>query len=662
MYIYCLNEINNLKDLNDHRVHKVSETRNVTIGRSEDSEADSIVVDDPTWRVSRKHAIIFFEDNHFYIENLSNNGTWLKNSEKDSDGNYIWNRYPKNKKVLLDNISVIRIHIYYFIVSKKQLTHNEYIDYAKKEKLLQKIVEKPTIIDTYTNRPEYLQSIFSRTIQQLKKITSCTEYNDLLKTSLEITKQFVQAKKAAIVLIDDAYKNAFTVADGLRNSHFNKKAIMYVIQNPDGNHFRENNIFCQPLIHLNELIGCLYFEDYRDLTDDDMNIVEMFSMHIAGALESVQIYETHNHSDEQLKKELREMGIVAENKEHFNLYKELEVYAKYDNFIYLIEGETGTGKELIAKYMHKKFGRKGEFIAVNCAAIPEELIESTLFGGKAGAYTGLDKDAEGFLKAADKGTIFFDEIGEMSSGFQSKMLRFFQERYFYRLGDSHNKIKVDVLIICGTNENLKLMKSEKKFREDLFYRIGMSFSTLPLREREDEIPYLVKYFIDQIYESNKEPRPKISDTTIKTFSKYNFSGNVRQLQKFIEFIYPPCSGKTIDKKTIQYYAKKYSLTTKNTLFLDQSLSLEEVKHRYLFQVLLNTPNYKVTKAIKVLGISKDSFHDNLANYLISILKKVDQDREKAAKILEIDFEVYEKIEKKVIERMNNKKMKMKKGE
>jgi two-component system response regulator PilR (NtrC family) len=200
----------------------------------------------------------------------------------------------------------------------------------------------------------------------------------------------------------------------------------------------------------------------------------------------------------------------------------------------LISGESGTGKELIARAIHYNSTRRGKFVSINCGALPENLLESELFGHERGAFTGAIREKRGLFAEADRGTIFLDEIGETSTGMQIKLLRVLQERVVRRVG-SNTEATVDVRVIAATNRELSESIQKGTFREDLFYRINVIPITLPpLRQRREDIPLLVDHFIAKYCKAIDLPPRKISSDAMRAIEKYNWPGNVRELENVIE--------------------------------------------------------------------------------------------------------------------------------
>jgi transcriptional regulator with PAS, ATPase and Fis domain len=201
----------------------------------------------------------------------------------------------------------------------------------------------------------------------------------------------------------------------------------------------------------------------------------------------------------------------------------------------LISGETGTGKELAARALHHSSPRRtNRFVAINCSAIPETLLEAELFGHVRGAFTGAVLTRQGRLEQAHKGTLFLDEIGTMSPGLQAKLLRVLQEREFERVGDSHT-IKIDVRVIAATHSDLTRMVADGAFREDLYYRLNVIPVKLPpLRDRREDIPLLVQHFLQKLCGELGRAAPMVSQDVLRRLMEYSWPGNVRQLENIVE--------------------------------------------------------------------------------------------------------------------------------
>jgi transcriptional regulator with PAS, ATPase and Fis domain len=213
----------------------------------------------------------------------------------------------------------------------------------------------------------------------------------------------------------------------------------------------------------------------------------------------------------------------------------------------MILGESGTGKELIAREIHRQSDRsEGPFITVNCAAIPETLLESELFGYKKGAFTGANQDKRGKFQVANGGTLFLDEIGDMPLLLQAKLLRAIQEREVEPVG-SERREKVDIRILAATNRDLAKMVAEKTFREDLYYRLNVvELRIPPLRDRTDDIPFLANYFVEKFSRLNHRQIAGISPAALRFLQNYRWPGNVRELENIMERAVLLCRDHQID--------------------------------------------------------------------------------------------------------------------
>jgi two-component system response regulator HydG len=237
--------------------------------------------------------------------------------------------------------------------------------------------------------------------------------------------------------------------------------------------------------------------------------------------------------DEVEPDELPETEMIGSTAGMIEIYKTVSQVAPTDATV-VIEGETGTGKELVARMIHRFSSRAPQpFVPVDCTSIPAALLESELFGAMKGAFTGADRDRVGLFEAANKGTIFLDEIGDIDSSFQAKLLRFLQEREIRPVGSPREK-KVDVRVVVATNRDLQKMVDEGKFREDLWFRLNVVRLTIPpLRERRNDVPLLTHYFLNK-YNSRYNRNVKLTESGLKALKDFTWPGNIRQLQHLIE--------------------------------------------------------------------------------------------------------------------------------
>jgi formate hydrogenlyase transcriptional activator len=240
------------------------------------------------------------------------------------------------------------------------------------------------------------------------------------------------------------------------------------------------------------------------------------------------------YSEEEVRLEADFAGIVGQSPALREVLQQVEKVAASDSTVLLL-GETGTGKELIARAIHNCSRRKNRtFVKLNCAAIPSGLLESELFGHERGAFTGAITQKIGRLELADQGSLFLDEIGDISLELQPKLLRVLQEREFERLGSTKTK-QVDVRVVAATHRDLKEMIQEKQFRSDLYYRLNVfPISIPPLRERPEDIPLLVRHFVQQFAQRTNKTIEAISSETMEALTRYAWPGNIRELQNVIE--------------------------------------------------------------------------------------------------------------------------------
>lgn len=272
----------------------------------------------------------------------------------------------------------------------------------------------------------------------------------------------------------------------------------------------------------------------------------------------------------------------------------------------LIIGESGTGKEGIAASIHNKGSRNDKpFIAVNCGAIPENLIESELFGYEKGAFTGANARKAGRFDRAQGGTLFLDEIGELSLPLQVKILRVLQEKEFERVGGSA-VIKADVRIIAATNRDLDKMVEKGEFREDLLYRLKVIPIYLPpLRERKEDIPLLVEHFIDKYCKEINKGKLVMKKETLELLRSYDFPGNIRELENLIERLIILSSGDSIEPALLPKEILKSAFTDKSEDFIlpEEGINLEKVEESFVRQALVRSDGNQ-THAARLLGISR----------------------------------------------------------
>ena len=325
-----------------------------------------------------------------------------------------------------------------------------------------------------------------------------------------------------------------------------------------------------------------------------------------------------------LKKVLQEKhspyNIVGKSKVIQDILELVQQVSQSDSNV-LITGESGTGKELIAKTIHFSSKRKdGPFVAVNCAALNPNLLESELFGHEKGSFTGATHSKRGRFELAHKGTLFLDEIGELPLELQAKLLRFIQERSFERVGGT-TSIKVDVRIIAATNKDLKQAVEKKEFREDLYYRLNVvNIHMPPLRERVEDIPLLAAHFLKIYSEKNQKNIKGFTSKAMDLLISYRWPGNVRELENVIERAVVLCKKELIDIEDLPPELKEEEHFKSVIDLLPHEINLNETLEKIeaaLIKRALVKSNFIQSKAAKMLGISKSLLQYKLKKYKIT---------------------------------------------
>jgi transcriptional regulator with PAS, ATPase and Fis domain len=278
----------------------------------------------------------------------------------------------------------------------------------------------------------------------------------------------------------------------------------------------------------------------------------------------------------------------------------------------LILGESGTGKELIARAVHERSPRKFKpFVAINCGALRETLLESELFGHEKGAFTGAYTRKIGLAEVATGGTLFLDEIGELSPGIQAKLLRFIQEGEIFRVGGKE-PIKVDIRLVSATNKDLEVEVSKGRFREDLFYRVNTITAQMPtLRQRKEDIPLLVEYFLSAGH-GNPVVRSTVSDEAMQLLMKYDWPGNIRELQNICERIQILAEGHMIMPGDLPENIRSPDMKMMMDDY-DPTMTIHELERRYILKALSHFKGNK-TQAANALGITIKTLYNKLHEY------------------------------------------------
>jgi two-component system, NtrC family, response regulator AtoC len=343
--------------------------------------------------------------------------------------------------------------------------------------------------------------------------------------------------------------------------------------------------------------------------------LEKLEILIVRALQTRKTQEENVALHERLDKKYSFEGIIGESGTLASVLDRVKLVAPATTTV-LLEGETGTGKELIAQALHQNSNRvRNPFVAVHCAALPANLLESELFGHEKGAFTGASEKRIGRFESAHGGTLFLDEIGEIDASTQVKLLRFLETKTFERVG-SIKPVQVDVRLVCATNRDLKALSLKGEFRDDLYYRLDVVKITLPpLRHRVDDIPLLIDHFLTRFAEDNELPDVTLTPKAMSALQAYRWPGNIRELRNFCENLVVLKQGGEVneydmDPRFLHPYEPESTGSDADTpMYTSPSgiLSKEENEKRLLRNALVQARGNR-TQAAQLLGISRRTLH------------------------------------------------------
>jgi Nif-specific regulatory protein len=527
----------------------------ITIGRE---ASNGIAVVDPS--VSRKHCLLSAQDGRFRVRDLdSRNGTlvngagveeqWLQHGDEiaTGDSTFLFLLEDEEPAPAGGRVEFEDVHS----TAETTIIHPRDVVYLQPDRLLR---ELPATSRVARNLNALLK--ISRIVHAIRDL------NDLQGQLLDLIFEVVPAGRGAILLADregQQFNSTFArmrqagqtpmvkVSRTVARQVLEQGIAMLGSDVPGSEELREveslaasqvRSLLCVPLTVFQRVIGCIYLDSdslSNRLNEEHLQLMTAIAGISAVALENARRTQWLEQENERLTVEIsQERSLVGEGARMKEVYQFLKRVAPTDSTV-LIEGESGTGKELAARALHRNSPRAAKpFVAINCSAIPETLLESDLFGHERGAFTGAASQKKGRLEVADGGVVFLDEIGEMTPALQVKLLRVLQEREFERVGGTH-PIKVDIRLIAATNCNLDQAVRDGKFRQDLYYRLAVLKITMPtLRDRHEDIPMLVRHFVQKHAKRCKvKPRP-ISREALACLVNYDWPGNVRELENAIE--------------------------------------------------------------------------------------------------------------------------------
>jgi PAS domain S-box-containing protein len=460
--------------------------------------------------------------------------------------------------------------------------------------------------------------------------------NEMLEMTFrltELSREILREKDWTETILNSIADGVITLAEDFTITSFNRSAeritgysVREVLGKPCRSVFRSGG--CERACPVRDLLhgDKASTETEMEITSKDGGIIPVSISaallrdeegRVVGAVETFRDLSRYKILTEELKGKYSFRNIIGKSHQMREVYQIIKSVAR-TNVNVLIQGATGTGKELVARAIHYESPRAGEpFVAVHCAALPETLLESELFGHVRGAFTGAVSDRKGRFQLADGGTLFLDEISEVSPATQVKLLRVLENKQFERVGDNRT-LQVDVRLVCATNRNLKQMVAEGGFREDLYYRINVVFLRLPpLRERDEDIPLLVKHFIDRFNHETEKHIEKVHPDAMDILIDYAWPGNVRELENAIGHAFVHCRSDTILPEHLPRDMFEGG-PAGAAAAPSRPASLEEVE-KAAIAGMLKTCKGNQSKAARRLGIGRSSLWRKIKKYGLSDL-------------------------------------------
>ncbi len=385
----------------------------------------------------------------------------------------------------------------------------------------------------------------------------------------------------------------------------------------DKSSFQTRGMVAAPLVYQDNVLGVVEVLNKigpGNFSDSDLDLLHIFANLAASGIRNAQAHQELQREYEGLRSTVRSGDKIIGSSPPLQQVLDLCHRVAASNASVLLLGETGTGKELFARYLHNRSERRDKpFIAINCAALAETLLESELFGHEKGAFTGAIAQKTGRFELADKGTLFLDEIGEISLSIQVKLLRVLQEKEFVRVGGTKT-LACDVRVLAATNRNLAKEMEEKRFREDLYYRLNVfPISIPPLRERREDIPSLIEHFVTRAAAELKVPRPVVVDEVTATLVAHRWPGNIRELQNVIERAVLMSDGREIRLSHLPHDISGSQASVTET---GGDASLWGYEKAMILKALKNN-HWNQSKAARELGISRDNLRYRVKKYQIA---------------------------------------------
>ncbi|RJP57642.1 MAG: sigma-54-dependent Fis family transcriptional regulator [Candidatus Auribacter fodinae] len=497
------------------------------------------------------------------------------------------------------------------------------------------------------NNVDY-KKYFELLLSASKLINASFSLNQALEDIIKAATLSLSAEAASLLFVNQRTQTLFfkaasgNVADALKDQSINlgegivgwvakeRKSLIVHDAKSDPRHksdidkdtgFSTRSIIASPVEYQGEVLGTLEVLNPIDkpyFDENDLILLEALASQVAIVIRHCTSYAKLNQQNIELKKVINlEHKIIGNSTVIQNVLQRIAKIAPFDVTV-LINGESGTGKELVARALHDNSPRsKKPFIAINCTALPENLIESELFGHEKGAFTGAIASRKGKFETASGGTLFLDEIGDMGMSMQAKILRVLETNIYERVG-SDQPMQANVRIIAATNKNLKQLVDEQKFREDLYYRLNeMQIELPPLKERKSDIMLLVNHFLNIFSASFHKEVTGISKEVKDILMNYDWPGNIRELKNVIKAAVVLCDTDTLEEcdlpeeiRTVN--VEVFSLT-------GETGSLDLLEKKYIAKILKEN-NWKKSKTAKILNISRPTLDAKIKQYGILIQK------------------------------------------
>ena len=567
--------------------------------------------------VSRKHFAISKTDVAYHLVDLdSHNGTFV-------------NGIPVRRKLLGhgDTIRVGRCEVVFLITDDDQQTpHELHFEEPHADDAL-----STTNVRAYRSEPQSGTDVgrMARDLNALfkiaKSINSIRELEPLQQRLLELIGEVVPARSAAIVMLGSGDEEPTSSSVWHRHNREDSIKIRRELvqralweRNPlliEGGREKGNgeNVLCVPLVGVERAIGVLYMigDNKHSFEDDHVHFLTSVAGIAAVTLENVLATESLRSENRRLQEQLDLDGVIIGESNAMRAVENFIARVARSDSTVLISGESGTGKELVARAIHRNSARAAKpFVAINCAAIPEALLESELFGHEKGAFTGAIALKKGKLEVAEGGTIFLDEIGEMAPMLQAKLLRALQEHEFERVGGTR-PLKMNARVIAATNKVLEDAIKAGQFRQDLYYRLNVvSVTVPPLRDRPDDIALLAMYFASRYSEKCNHPLKGISSEARTLLMNYTWPGNVRELENAIERAIVLGIGDEIVPDDLPETMLEAPSTEAGSGKYHEGIN--DLKKRMILQAVKDAKG-SYTEAAKLLGVHPNYLHRLIRN-------------------------------------------------